>query len=529
MKRNSSFPSTICIKLVLIYLLCHTTKANAQLYSNDVYSKDLVFERADSLVGDKKKNRIFGDVVFIHKDVTFRSDSAHHYESENRFEGYSRVHITQGDSVELKGDTLFYLGNSNLAELYGNVIFRDKETTLYTDHLLYNTVEKKAYYTENGKVIDGENTLTSIEGTYYVKPKTYTFKKDVLIVNPTYKMYSDHMKYYSITSIAEFMGPTHIISADKHLYAEDGEYHSLSKQAFFNKNSVVETLKYILRGDSLFYDDQFDNGSAFHHVALISKTDSLAVFGDKAYRWGALGYSQVYDSAVTVKYDAKDTLFLKADTLKLIDDSSSINDFMIAYKHASYHRPDLQGISDSLVYQFSDSTIWMYHDPVIWNTGNQVTADSIHVKIKDEQLYRFYANVNAFAISQDSLKLFNQITGRDMVAYFSANEIQKIDVLGNAENIYYNVEGDSVMTGMNRVISSDIYIWFENKKMVKIKYNYEPKGKYIPPHELTDEIQRLAGFSWRIEEKPLRKDYKCDLKLLNVMPKEYFRYVKGFL
>ena len=395
--------------------------------------------------------------------------------------------------------------------------------------MLYNTAERKAYYTENGKVIDGENTLTSVEGTYFVKEKVYTFTKDVIIVNPTYKMYSDQMKYFSTTSIAEFKGPTHIISEDKHLYADDGEYHSLSKRAYFNKNSVVETLKYILRGDSLFYDDQFDNGSAFHNIALISKTDSLVVFGDKAYRWGALGYSEVYDSAVAMKYDAKDTLFLKADTLKLIDDSSSINDYLISYKNVRYHRPSLQGKCDSMVYEFSDSIIWMYRDPIIWNTGNQITADSIHVKIQDDQIHRFFTNANSLAISQDSLGFFNQMRGRDMTAYFENNKIQKIDVLGNGENIYYNLEGDSVMTGMNRVVSSDIYIWFKEDKMIKIKYEYEPKGRYIPPHELTDEDQRLTGFSWRIEEKPLRKDYNCNLKLLNVMPKEYFRYLKSFL
>ena len=140
--------------LLLIVLISIVTKTKAQLYSDSVYYKDLVFERGDSLLGDRKKNRIFGDVIFRHKDVTFRSDSAHHYESENRFDGYGRVLITQGDSIELTGDTLFYFGENNLAEVYGNVIFKDKETILYTDHLLYATDEKKAYYNENGRVLD---------------------------------------------------------------------------------------------------------------------------------------------------------------------------------------------------------------------------------------------------------------------------------------------------------------------------------------------------------------------------------------
>jgi len=316
----------------------------SQLYTNDVYYKDLVFERGDSLLGNNLLDRVYGDVVFKHKDITFKSDSAYHFKDEGRFDGYGNVHIIQGDSIDLYGDSLFYFDALGIVEVIGHVIFKDKETTLYTDYLMYETVPKIANYNNGAEVIDGENTLNSMIGVYHVNEKQYEFKDAVVIRNPTYTLYSDTLNYNSLSSIASVVGPTNIISKDKHLYAEKGEYHSLTKKAYFNQNSIVETPKYILRGDSLFYDEILDNGYAYKNVAMKSKTDSLVVFGQRAYRWGYNGYSEIYDSAFAIKYDANDSLFLKSDTLLLIDDSVSINDYLKAYENVSFYRYDFKCI-----------------------------------------------------------------------------------------------------------------------------------------------------------------------------------------
>ncbi|MFK7900026.1 MAG: OstA-like protein [Cyclobacteriaceae bacterium] len=498
----------------------------SQLYPDSVYYRDMVFERGDSLLGDEEKSRVFGDVIFRHKDVRFRSDSAYHYEKRGEFHGFSRVKITQGDSVELTGDTLYYYEQKELAEVFGNVVFKDKETTLYTDHLLYDTKLKQAYYYEDGRVLDGENVLTSLKGTYAVNTKTYHFKTNVKINNPTYILLADTLDYNSLSSIAYFTGPTHIYTADKHLYAEDGEYHSIPKLSYFNDNAVVETETYILKGDSLYYDEQFDNGIATQHVVMISKTDSLAIFGQKAYRWGSLGYSKVYDEALCLHFAGTDTLFLEADTLVAIDDSTSINDYILAYDSANFYRSDMQGVCDSLVYDVADSIIYLNFDPVMWNTSNQITADSLFIKLNGDDIERMYARKNSFAISQDSLGLFNQMQGRDMTTYFKNSNVDRIEVEGNAENIYYSLDGDSVLTGMNRVKSSNTTIWFLNGEMHKIKYDYEPEGLYIPPSELTPEVERLSGYVWRIEEKPIRKNYSFNKPLLDLMPAEYYKYSK---
>jgi hypothetical protein len=56
--------------------------------------------------------------------------------------------------------------------------------------------------------------------------------------------------------------------------------------------------------------------------------------------------------------------------------------------------------------------------------------------------------------------------------------------------------------GMNKSISSSMRINFKNNSADNVSFFVKPDAHMIPPHELTPDIQVLAGFSWRIEERP---------------------------
>jgi hypothetical protein len=113
---------------------------------------------------------------------------------------------------------------------------------------------------------------------------------------------------------------------------------------------------------------------------------------------------------------------------------------------------------------------------------------------------------NAFIISQDTLKNLNQVKGRDMVAFFAQGNLRQVNVNGNGESIYFALEGDSVMTGMNKSVSSDLVLKFKEKKIETITFLTNPDMAFIPPHELKEPDKRLRGFKWRPEEKPSKAD-----------------------
>ena len=100
-------------------------------------------------------------------------------------------------------------------------------------------------------------------------------------------------------------------------------------------------------------------------------------------------------------------------------------------------KEDLQGVADSMEYRTSDSKIYFYNNPVLWSEGNQMTADSIRLLLKDNSIDKIFMNVNSFVISTDSLLNYNQIKGRKMTAEFKEQKIHRVIVQGNGESIYY--------------------------------------------------------------------------------------------
>ncbi|MDP4678781.1 MAG: hypothetical protein NWS46_00265, partial [Cyclobacteriaceae bacterium] len=113
---------------------------------------------------------------------------------------------------------------------------------------------------------------------------------------------------------------------------------------------------------------------------------------------------------------------------------------------------------------------------------------------------------NSFLASKDTLGQYNQMKGRNMIAYFDKGIIHTMDINGNGESLYYALEGDSIMVGMNRTLCSDMRIKFRKSKPISILYIKDPEAQLIPPHEITSDQMRLEGFVWREDERPLLED-----------------------
>ena len=152
-----------------------------------------------------------------------------------------KVHIKQGDTLDLFGDYLFYDGISKLAFVKGNVELIDKQTHLYTDSIHYDVQNRIARYTNRGRITNDKNTLTSIIGVLYAQENLFHFKDSVKIVNPEYVMTADTMDYNTKSEIAYFTGPTRLVGDSINLYSERGWYDT--KESYFRiwKNAVMTT------------------------------------------------------------------------------------------------------------------------------------------------------------------------------------------------------------------------------------------------------------------------------------------------
>ncbi len=484
--------------------------------------KKVKLNHADSLKGSmrdgKRFDKLLGHVAFVQNTTNIFCDSAYFFRSENRLEAFGHVHIID-DSVDITSLRLEYDGTKKIAYLRKNVVFEKlKIARLYTDFLDYYRIKNEARYFNGGKLIDTTNTLTSKKGYYDVKTNLASFKKEVVGVNPDYTLTSDTLQYNSKTRLVYFRDFTTLKDKDgKTAYYQNGVYDTRKKFSSLN-NGEMESPSYRIKGDNYFIDDVKKMYKVNGHVAMTSKAENLTIFGDDGFYDKGKGISKVFGNAYMAKVaDDGDTLFLSADTLVSIENKDPKKKRLLAYHSVKIFKNDMQGIADSLVYQSADSTLYFFHDPVLWSDENQMTADSIHMLLKNKNISRIYMVSNSFVVSIDSLKDYNQIKGRKMTTYFENKKIHHVVVMGNGETIYHvleekDIKKDSllikitILAGMNKTICSNMRIDFKAGKVNSINFYVKPDASFFPPKEIKEKDRKLKGFTWRGTERPKKKD-----------------------
>jgi lipopolysaccharide assembly outer membrane protein LptD (OstA) len=71
--------------------------------------------------------KVVGHVAFKQNETIMTCDSAYFFQKKNQLKAFSRVHINQGDTLNLYGNYLFYDGTEEIANVDGNVELIDKE------------------------------------------------------------------------------------------------------------------------------------------------------------------------------------------------------------------------------------------------------------------------------------------------------------------------------------------------------------------------------------------------------------------
>ncbi|SNT37643.1 OstA-like protein [Ekhidna lutea] len=495
--------------LVLISLSC-TSGLLAQKVDRIKYKADDLFEfRKDG----EKIRRLIGNVVFAQETSTMYCDSSYYYVKDNIMEAFGKVRIVD-DSVTITSRKLIYNGQDRTAKLRENVVYVKGDQRLTTNFLDYNMDTEVGNYFNGGKLKDSVNVLTSETGYYYGIQKYALFWDGVVLTAPDYVLKSDTLRYNTVPKIAITEGKTTIITEDESiLHAKGGTFRTKIEQSEF-VDGTVETKDYYMEGDELLFDDLKKYYDAKGNVKLTSKEDDVVITGDKGFADKANGISKVYGNALMRRFLEKDTLYLAADTLVSIESDYDSAKRILAYHNVRIWKRNLQGLADSAAYFLQDSMLYFYKDPIFWNLKNQLEGDTIAMEVTEKEIKNMSLLQNAFLATEDTLQNYNQIKGRTMLASFKRSEIKRIDVNGNGESIYYVLDEDDpnniITLGMNRILCSDMTIRFQNEELKNISFYVKPEARFIPPHELTDGVQKLGGFEWRGAERPKLEDLLSD-------------------
>lgn len=199
--------------------------------------------------------------------------------------------------------------------------------------------------------------------------------------------------------------------------------------------------------------------------------------------------------------------------LQPVIDTTEIG-FVTALRNVKIYRKNMQIVCDSLEYSDLDSLARLFKSPVIWNeVMQQFSADSVTAVIRNQMMEKVSLMANAFIHIQEDTAHYDQIKGTEMMAYFNADsQLERFDALGGASAIFYLEENDVLATA-NRKESKMLSAYFKDGNIHRVYYFDTAASDAYPVAQMTPEDQKLKGFNWTPEKRPVDRYAVTPLEL----------------
>ena len=498
------------IVLAALFAVHYSLYISAQRDAKRVY-----LIHADELRYDRWRNNdakvLTGSVQFEHDGARLYCDSANFFESSNSFEAWGHVRMVQGDTLSLTSDQGYYDGNQQMMEARDNVVLKHRKTTLYTDELYYDRIWNQGYFQNGGRLLDNGTVLTSDWGEYHTDTKMAVFYYSVDMVDKQFHLTTDSLYYDTQVKLAHIVGPSDIVSGNSHIYSEMGYYNTITEEAELLNRSRLDNQGRTLVGDSLWHNGKTGISEAFVNVVFKDTVNKSILMCDYGHYEDSIGYAVCTDKALAIDYSQRDSLYVHGDTIKVFTyniDTDSVYRVMHAYNRVRAYRIDIQAVCDSLVYSSLDSCMTLYHDPITWNMNQQLVGDEIQVFMKDSVIDHAHVIGNAFSIEQLPVeKCFNQVSSKEMFAFFTEGKIHEARAKDNVLTVYYPEDkADSSFVGLVYLETSELRMFMDS--IGKLSRIWTPKsdGTMYPMTQIPPDKRQLPKFAWYDYVRPLSKD-----------------------
>lgn len=475
---------------------------------------------------------LIGDVVFTKGPMIMRCDSAHYFQDTESLEAFDNVSMEQGDTLFVYADELVFDGPTEIATLYADpgkkVEMINRDVRLETDVFVYDLGIDLGYFETGGRLTDPSNTLTSIKGEYAPATKDANFYDDVHLnsrsTTDTLDIYTDSLYYNTDTHIALLRSPSRVVNDRGTIYTSLGVYDTDSNRAtLYDRSLIVTDGGQTVTADTLHYDRAEAFAMAWGAVLMTDSAHNATVAGDYGFYNQDTDSSFITGHAMLTHFSDPDTLFLHgryietgrlldsvavaADTLRGIDAYTRVDTshFAVVYPRVRFYRADMQGLCDSMRFTQRDTMLRMFINPVVWSEDQQIFGKIIELHLNDSTIERAKLPDQGFATKHIEGEHYDQLSGKEMEAFFVGGELRRLDINGNVEIIMYPEESDSTINKMVTAESSFLRAYFKGRATESVKMWPETTGAAIPLFLARRNQYFLNRFRWYGSIRPLDK------------------------
>lgn len=451
-----------------------------------------------------------GKVSFSHQGAHLTCDSAYFYQNSNSVKAFGHVHFKQGDTLSLTCDRAEYDGMMQMMHARNNVVLHHRRQVLRTDSLDYDRLYEMANFFEGGTLIDGKDKLVADWGEYHTKTREAKFVYNVKLRSGKDVVTTDTLYYDVPKSKAHMVGPSKIISGGSVVHTKNGFYNTKNDQAQLFDRSTLEDKDKTITGDSLYY---VKNGESYGYgnVVYVDKKNKNSLHCNYLRYNEKTGYGFATRNPVAIDYSQKDTLWMHSDSMKIYTfhiNTDSVYRKVHAFHKVRVYRTDVQAVCDSLVFNSKDSCMAMYKDPIVWNANRQLLGEVIKAYMNDSTIRMAHVIGQALSIDEmpDSVH-FNQVTSKEMKAYFENGQARMGESIGNVQTIYYLTnDKDSSIVGLNYMETDTMRMYLSPERQLQKIWANKSVGTFYPITQVPPSKVKLPNFAWFDDIRPKDKN-----------------------
>lgn len=443
-------------------------------------------------------------------ETQLRSKRGDYYVAEHKIYFKDSV-VVVGENFSLKADTLIFDTESRIVDFAGPTLMTNKENRVYCEAGSYDTKNDLGVFRERAQFINGDQKGRADEITYNGEKKEYTLTGHALYEKESRMAKGDVIRYDAANDQVYLLGNAYFKDSTRLIVADSIMYDSKKETYSTKGRSVIHDEEKVLKADQIDFDEESGIGQALGHVLWQDTVEQISIICREAeYRQedsylkasgGALGRPMM------VSLVDGDSLYIVADTLysyEEIDTTLAGNPRVLqGYHDVRLFKSDMQALCDSMVYHSRDSLFYFYDQPIMWSDTSQFVADTMAMRLSNNNLEKVYLKRNAFIINSPDELFFNQVKGKDITASFEESELRRMYVIGNAETIYYAMDEESAYVGVNSTQCSEMELFFDNNTVEKIKFFAQPQSELIPMGKADHEALKLKGFRWEKAIRPM--------------------------
>ena len=575
------------------YLLCDTALWNVNTKVIDAWGHVRILQDETVLSSDKLIYLVDKDLAQFRGSVVQLTDKDRNtlrtrhldYNTADSiavFQNGGSMKDKDGQIIESRNGT--YDSKKKIFTFENEVNMFSDSVFVKTRTLVYDSKRDLATFSSVTDVWKDDNMLTADEGWYDKGREIFFFRKNVHVMTEDQEGWCDSLYFYRNDTNVEMLGNAQITDTTRNVFALAGriEYiDSLSQITMTRKPAVIsetrnedESLDTVYLGaaklvyytkkkceiDSLVVLDAEKRVEAMHVDPVgeyrkkaaeeAAKAAEEAAKNDPNYRPqnardkapGPIAPAvPAAPVAVADSLANSDTLAV-TDTVAIVPpkDTTKIG-FLTAVRNVKVYKKDMQIICDSLLFCDLDSLARFFKDPIIWQEERkQYSADSIYVLVKNGAMDKASLMANAFISIQEDPRHFDQIKGTEMLAYFNAEgQLCRFDVLGGASALFY-IEENNTLATVNKPESKMLSALLSDGQIQRIYYYDQAKNDGYPIVQMTEDEQRLKGFSWHPDKRPADRNAVTPLSLrpsqrraYNARPKATYKqtdiYFPGYM